>query len=172
MLVHFLRSGSIVIFLNSLKLASTLFREDGFDGSVSLVCTLRFSYLYKIIVPSIDAKRMSWISFIFLHFKIDALGFSGSIFRHHSLVHLQRSLLFNTGENQIGSVQVTQVSQCLAQQFLLDRLVVLRKFVVLGSNDGDWDKRSVDSFCVGRNFAPVGVARGLYLSEIVDFIIL
>ena len=148
MVIHFLRSRYVVIFLYSLKFAGTLLSEDCLNRSVSLVCTLRFSYLNEVIVPGIDAKWVRWITFVFLQLKIDALSFSGGVFSHHSLVELQWSLLFNTREDKIRAVQMTQVSQRLAQQLLLHGLVALGKLVVFGSNNGNWDKRSVYPFGV------------------------
>jgi len=140
MVIHFLRSRHVVILLYSLKFAGTLLSEDSLNRSVSLVCTLRFSYLNEIIEPCIDAKWVGWVTFVFIHFKIDALSFGSGVFGHHSLVELKWSLLFDTREDKIRAVQMAQVSQRLAQKLLLHGLVVLGKFVVFGSDNGNWDE--------------------------------
>lgn len=112
------------------------------------------------------------VSFVLSNFKIGALSGGAGILGHHSLVELQWSLLLNAGEHEVSSVKMAQVSQSLAHQLLLHGLVGLSEFVVLGSDDRDWDEGSVDPLRASGNFGPVCLTCCLYLSEIVDFVIL
>lgn len=81
-------------------------------------------------------------------------------------------MLFDAGEDEIGSVHMAEVPERLAQKLLLNRFIILGKFVVFGSNNCNWNHRYIDSFGVGGNLFPVGFAVVLYLPEIFKFVIL
>lgn len=63
-----------MVLLNSLELGGTLLGKDCLDGGVSLVCTLRLTYLDEVVVPSVDADWMCWIGFVLWNLEIDALS--------------------------------------------------------------------------------------------------
>jgi hypothetical protein len=172
MVVHFLWPRYVVILFHSLKFARALLSKDCLNCSVSLVSSLRLTYLNDIIVPCIHADGMSWISFIFRKYKIRALSRRSGIFSHHSFVKLQWSLLLNTGEDKVSAIKITQVPQRLAQQLLLHGLVSLGKFVVLRPNDRNWENGFVNPVCVTHYFGPILLTLLLYPSIIFDFIVL
>jgi len=156
-----------VLLFHSLEFAGALLGEDRLDGLRTLVSTLRLTYLNEIIVPSVHAERMSWVQLIFWGYVGFVLSLRSGVFRHHSFKKLQWSLLFDTGEHKIRSIEMTQVSQGLAKQLLLHGLIGLRKLVVLRPNDRDWNHGFIDPVGVSDNFAPSGIALLLYPSEIL-----
>ena len=65
MVIHFGRSYDVVLLFHSLELAGALLTEDGFNGGVTLVGALRFSYLDEVVLTSVNANRVGWVDLIF-----------------------------------------------------------------------------------------------------------
>ena len=65
MIIHFGRSHDVVLLLHSLEFAGALLAENGFDGGVTLVGALRFSYLDEVVLTSVNADRVGWVDLIF-----------------------------------------------------------------------------------------------------------